>query len=89
MTVTFAGTVFDNVVFDRDADVLYLNVEGAEPVVWDETPEGHVIRFDESKNLCGLTVIGVQHHMDDEGHVNVTIPVHKELGAEDLDLVLA
>lgn len=79
MSVTVAGTEFDDVVADRDADVLYLNVSDSEPVFWEETPEGHVVRFDVCRDLCGMTLIGVSEHLSKDGHVKVTIPQQIDL----------
>jgi hypothetical protein len=62
---------------------------GPARVRWEESPDGHVLRFDESGALCGLTVIGVQHHLDAEGAVSVTIPSREVLACDALDEVLA
>jgi uncharacterized protein YuzE len=89
MTITFAGVEFDRVSYDRDADVLYLNVDGSEPMFWEETPGGHVLRFDCFRELCGATIIGVRRHLDADGRVDITIPRREELGSAELDAALA
>ena len=89
MTISFGTTQFDKVSYDRDADVLYLNVEGVEPVRWEESPEGHVLRFDGDGDLCGVTVIGVQHHLDANGGIAVTFPSREVLASNELDEALA
>jgi uncharacterized protein YuzE len=86
MSISFRGVVFDEVDFDRDGDVLYLSVAGVEPAVYDESPEGHALQFDVNGDLCGITVIGVSHHIDDSGHVALTVPKREELGLDDLVL---
>ncbi len=90
MTISFGTIKFDKVSYDREADVLYLNVEGVEPVRWEESPEGHVLQFDESGELCGLTLIGVQHQLDaHKGGISVTVPSREVLASEELDEALA
>jgi len=46
MSVRLGGIEFDNVDYDREVDVLYLHVgEPSTAVDWDESPEGHHLRF--------------------------------------------
>ena len=55
MSVTIADIEFDRVEYDADADVLYLHVgDPSRAVDYDETPEGHAVRFDRDGNLVGL-----------------------------------
>jgi uncharacterized protein YuzE len=89
MTLSVGSTTFDRVSFDREADVLYLSVEGTEAARWEETPEGHLLRFTADGDLCGLTVIGVSHHLDSEGRLPVTLPQRAEIASEDLGLATA
>lgn len=89
MTIHLGPVTFDRVFYDRDADVLYLNVQGAEPAHWEESPQGHVLRYDADGNLCGVTLIDVKHLLDAEGDVRVTLPRLEHLGREDLGMALA
>jgi len=89
MTLVIGTTQFDRVHYDREADVLYLGVEGVEPVRWEESPEGHFLRFDAAGSLCGMTLVDVGHQLDAEGGVKVTVPYPQELDAEDLGMALA
>ncbi len=58
MSVTIADIEFDRVEYDADADVLYLHVgDPARAVDFDETPEGHAVRFDRDGDLVGLTLV--------------------------------
>lgn len=72
--LTAAGVVFDDVVSDRDGDVLYLSVTGCEPAYWEESPEGHGMGFDVDGRLCELTLVSVSRHRDARGAVKVTLP---------------
>ena len=46
MSITIADTTFDRVRYDAGADVLYLHkADPAEAVDFDESPEGHHLRF--------------------------------------------
>lgn len=89
MTVAFGDTILDKIDYDRDADVLYLSTSGVKPVEREETPEGHVLRFDENGRVCGVTIIGLSRYEDDQGNVHVTFPQREELGISELDLVTA
>jgi uncharacterized protein YuzE len=66
---------FDSVEYDRENDVLYLSIGAPRAGVGEETPEGHVWRFDEEGEFCGLTLIGAQALVDDSnGRVDITLP---------------
>jgi uncharacterized protein YuzE len=60
MTVTIGDLTFDVASYDEDGDVSYLHV-GERQVAADseETPEGHVLRFDAAGRIIGLTIINV------------------------------
>ena len=47
MTVTIGSLTFDHASYDERGDVLYLHVgEPRDAAYSDETPEGHVLRFE-------------------------------------------
>jgi uncharacterized protein YuzE len=91
MTVSLGSIEFDRISYDREADTLYLGIEGTDAAHWEESPEGHVLRFDASGDLCGITIIGVQHQLGAEGAITVTVTrtVAEEIGPEDLEPALA
>ncbi len=61
MTVTIGTTTFDHVDYDVVADVLYLHVgDPADAVDFDESPEGHALRFDQTGRLIGVSVVGAR-----------------------------
>lgn len=84
---------FDSVEYDREADVLYLSIGDPRPGVGEETSEGHILRFDEDGEFCGLTLIGVQALLDGGRDVDVTLPrrlpKRAHLASTDLRRVLA
>lgn len=88
-TVTIAGITFDRVVYDRDADVLYLHVgEPSSAVDFDGTPEGHHTRYGPDGSLVGLTIVNARWLLDEDGEIVVTLPEQK-VRAPDLGTVLA
>ncbi len=57
--ITIAGITFDRVRYDREADVLYLHVSDPSGAVdYDESPEGHHLRFGPQGRLVGITMVG-------------------------------
>ena len=75
MTVRIGHTTFDQVSYDRDADVLYLGTEhGGEAVEFDETPEGHHIRFNEAGELIGVTIVNARWLLEKDGQLPITMP---------------
>jgi uncharacterized protein YuzE len=90
VSVTIAGIEFDNVSYDEGGDVLYLHVgDPASAVEFDETPEGHALRFDSDGELVGLTLVRPQHLLATTGEVKVTLPDERRIPASDLERVLA
>lgn len=60
---------FDTVHYDPDADVLYLSIgEPQRAVDFEESPDGHALRYDEHGDLVGVTIVGarklVNEHRD-------------------------
>ena len=89
MTVTVAQIEFDNVDYDREADVLYLHVgDPATATEFDETPEGHHVRFGADGRIVGLTVVGPRRLLESEGAVRITIPRAARIDASELADVL-
>lgn len=88
----FGGWEFDHVRYDQDADVAYLSIGAPRRAVGEETPEGHIVRYDEKTGeFCGITLIGVQRMIDGDITPVVTMPQAPEsIDSEALeDLVCA
>ncbi|MGH7749308.1 MAG: DUF2283 domain-containing protein, partial [Candidatus Dormibacteria bacterium] len=65
---------FDRVVYDATGDVLYLHIgDPSSAVDFDESPEGHALRYDADRQLVGLTIVNAKWLLD-RGPLAVTIP---------------
>lgn len=88
--MTIADITFDRVEYDADADVLYLHVgDPATAVDFDETPEGHALRFDAGGRLVGITLVRPKHLLDESGRLRITLPVPSEVPARELTPALS
>jgi len=75
VSITIAGTAFDRVRYDREADVLYLHAgDPRRAVDFDESAEGHALRFDASGRLVGVTIVGAKRTLEKEGRITLTTP---------------
>ena len=74
-SVKIAGIEFDRVVYDAEADVLYLHVgDPATAVDWDGTPEGHATRYGPDGSLVGLTIVNARWLLEQDGEIAITLP---------------
>jgi len=90
MTMTIADTTFDNVVYDAEADVLYLHIgDPSTAVEFDATPEGHALRFDGGGRLVGLTIVGPSRLLEQDGSVAITLPARVDIERAALAAALA
>jgi uncharacterized protein YuzE len=90
VNVHIGPLVFDRGDYDAEGDVLYLHV--GEPVAaeGEETPEGHVVRFEPgTQRVVGLTVINARSVLDRDGRLIVTVPETVEASADELAPALA
>ncbi len=89
MSIEIGGWIFDHVAYDRDADVLYLSIGEPRPGVGEETPEGHILRFDEDGRFSGITLLDVAELANAGGSIVVTMPRLTSVPSEDLQGALA
>jgi len=90
MSVQIGNLSFDRVHYDRDADVLYLHrADPRSAVDFDESPEGHALRYNAAGELIGVTIVNARWLLEQDGKVTVTIPERFEVGAAALDEALA
>jgi YD repeat-containing protein len=89
MTVKMGDLTFDHVAYDADGDVLYLHIGPPQAAAGaDETPEGHVVRYDAFGRVVGVTVLNARWLLERDGMVTVTLP-HPTLRADAHDLAEA
>ena len=75
MNITVGHTTFDRVRCDADVDVLYLHVgEPNRAVDFDESPEGHALRYDGNGDLVGITIVNAKRLLDSAKPIVITIP---------------
>ena len=75
MSITVGHTTFDRVRYDADADVLYLHVgDPSQAVDFDESPEGHALRYDGDAKLVGITIVNAKQLLDGAKPIVITIP---------------
>jgi uncharacterized protein YuzE len=90
MSVVIGDWEFDHASYDAEADVLYLSIGGPRAGTGEESPEGHILRFDEDGEFYGVTLIGVQHLIDaGEATTTVTLPRRESVSSSALEPVLA
>jgi uncharacterized protein YuzE len=89
MSVTIGGIEFDNVTYDREADVLYLWVgEQRRPARDDASPEGHYLQYGEDGSLIALTIVNARWLLERDGEIAITLP-EQRVFATDLGDALA
>lgn len=75
MKITVGHTTFDRVDYYAVADVLYLHVgDPSQATDFDESPEGHALRYDRAGSLVGLTIVNAKQLLDGAKPIIVTIP---------------
>jgi uncharacterized protein YuzE len=88
MTVTIAGTSFDQHEYDARGDVLYLSVgdpqEAARTIA---TPEGHAVDYDTSGAVIGMVLVNVRFLLERDGELTVTVPPDR-VGAAQIEPAL-
>lgn len=78
--ITIANVTFDRVSYDADGDVLYLHVgDPSTATEFDESPEGHHLRFTADGRLVGITLVGVRKDLEAGRPVTVTLPAAIEV----------
>ena len=89
MSVRIDDIEFDNVSYDAVGDVLYLHVGNPRTAVdFDESPEGHHVRFGPNGELVGITILNARLILEEDGKIVITLP-DRRLEATDLGDVLA
>jgi uncharacterized protein YuzE len=90
MTVTIGSLTFDHASYDDRGEVLYLHVGDRQPAaVSDETPEGHVLRYNAKGDVIGLTIISAKWLLERDHVINVMAPEHVAVSPDTLAAALA
>jgi len=90
MTVKIGPLTFDQATYDEDGDVLYLHVgQRQEAADSEQTPEGHVLRFDAGGAIIGLTIINAKWLVERDGELIVTLPEQVHVAAATIEPAFA
>ncbi len=90
MTVTIGSLTFDHASYDARGDVLYLHVGDPQAAAEsEETPEGHVLRYNARGEVVGLTIINAKWLLERDHAINVTVPEHVAVSPDALAEALA
>jgi len=65
---------FNRVTYDAPSDVLYATIAAPRPGTRAETPESHLLRFDERGRFFGITLVNPREQLAREGGVFVSLP---------------
>jgi len=85
VNVHIGALVFDHADYDAEGDVLYLHVGAPRDGEGEETPEGHLLRFEPGTDrIVGLTVMNARWLLDRDGRLIVTVPEKVEASADEL-----
>ena len=74
MSLRAGPYTFEHVTYDAPSDVLYAAIDRPRRGTREETPEAHLLRFDERGRFFGLTLVGPREQLDREGAVYVSLP---------------
>ncbi len=89
MSVTIGDWEFNHVRYDAGSDVLYLSLDEPRAGTGEESPEGHILRFDEDGEFYGVTLVGVKHLIDAGEEATITLPRKESVSSSALEPVLA
>lgn len=64
--------------------MLYLSIGQPRAGVGEETPEGHIARFDDGGELIGVTILRARSLVDAGAPIQVTLPQRSEILAGEL-----
>lgn len=74
MSLRAGPYTFSHVTYDAPSDVLYAALEAPRPGTREETPEAHVLRYDEDGRFFGMMLVNPRAQLDREGAVYVSLP---------------
>lgn len=74
MSLRAGPYIFSHVTYDAPSDVLYAALDAPRSGTRAETPEAHLLRFDEEGRFFGVTLVNPRRQLDREGAVYVSLP---------------
>jgi uncharacterized protein YuzE len=90
MTVKIGPLTFEHASYDVQGDVLYLHVgERQAAAESEQTPEGHVLRFDAAGKIIGLTIINAKWLLERDGELIVTLPEQVHVASAAIEAAFA
>ncbi|MEA2231577.1 MAG: hypothetical protein QOD83_1393 [Solirubrobacteraceae bacterium] len=84
MSVRIRAWKLDDVAYNRDADVLYLSIGPPRPGTGEETPESHIVRYDDAGELIGITIVGARLLVDAGEPLYVTVSQRSKVSMQEL-----
>jgi uncharacterized protein YuzE len=75
MSIHLGPYTFDHASYDAAGDVLYLSIgEPRDAADSEDTPEGHIVRYDEHEQVVGLTLVNTKWLLERDGTLAITFP---------------
>jgi uncharacterized protein YuzE len=82
MAVTIADIRFEYHDYDKRGDTLFLSVappKRQRPGRAYETPEGHVVEYDEHGAVVSIELLNTRWLLERDGELRVTLPEHRAI----------
>jgi uncharacterized protein YuzE len=80
MSIAIGPYIFPVVHYDAAVDVLYLHKTAPDGAIdWDDTPEGHGVRFGPDGQVVGITLLHPRWLLEHEGRIKITLPVPESI----------
>ena len=74
MSLRAGPYTFSHVTYDAPSDVLYAAIDAPRRGTRTETPEAHLLRYDERGRFFGITLVNPSRQLEQEGAVYVSLP---------------
>ena len=74
MSLRAGPYTFAHVTYDGPSDVLYASIASPQPGTRTETPESHLLRYDQRGRFSGITLVAPSEQLAREGGVYVSLP---------------
>lgn len=88
MSLRAGPYTFAHVTYDAPSDVLYAAIDAPRPGSRAETPEAHLLRFDERGRFFGITLVNPREQLDREGGVYVSLPSGERVRVQGAEAVI-